>query len=146
VIHCREAIDDCLAILKDFAQVRCLFHCFTGTMAEARRLVERGYYLGFTGVVTFGRSAELREVAGFVPEALFLVETDAPYLSPEPLRKQRINEPALVIHTARAVAKVRGMRLEELDRIATENTCRFFNMPVLDKESPDVKADKPDRS
>lgn len=143
VIHCREAIDDCLAILDDFGEVPCLFHCFTGTMDEARRLVERGYHLGFTGVVTFNRSEELRQIAKFVPQDHFLVETDAPYLSPEPFRKQRVNEPSLVVHTAAMVAKVRGMSLPELDQITTENTFRFFNRwPESDRKSPDVEVDK----
>jgi TatD DNase family protein len=140
VIHCREAIDDCLAMLKDFPAVPCLFHCFTGTLDEARRLIERGYLLGFTGVVTYNRSAELRDIAKLVPNNQFLVETDAPYLSPEPFRKQRVNEPARVVHTAAMVAKVRGIPLEEVDRMTTANTARFFNWPVEETEFPHGQA------
>lgn len=129
VIHCREATDDCLGILAGFAEVPAVFHCFTGSANEARRILDRGYLLGFTGVVTYKRSDELREVAGFVPADRFLVETDAPYLSPEPMRKQRTNEPSLVMHTARAVAAARQVDLAEVDRLTTENVRRFFRWP-----------------
>jgi TatD DNase family protein len=128
VIHCREAVDDCLMILKDFPGVPAVFHCFTGTADEARRIIERGYYLGFTGVVTYKRSDELREVARFVPADRFLVETDAPYLSPEPMRKVRVNEPSFVVHTADAVAAARGVDRAEVDRLTTENCRRLFRM------------------
>lgn len=126
VIHCREAVDDTLAVMKDFADVPAVFHCFTGTADEARKILDRGYLLGFTGVVTYKRSDELREVAKFTPADRLLVETDAPYLSPEPVRKQRTNEPAFVMHTAAVVAHLRGMTLMELDELTTANTLRFF--------------------
>jgi TatD DNase family protein len=126
VIHCREAIDDCLGILKDFEAVPALFHCFTGTLDEARRILGRGYLIGFTGVVTYKKSDELREVARVVPADQFVVETDAPYLSPEPVRKQRVNEPSFVIHTAAAVAKARDTSIDEIDRLTTANVRRFF--------------------
>jgi TatD DNase family protein len=128
VIHCREAIDDCLEILKDFPAIPAVFHCFTGTPDEARRIIDRGYYLGFTGVVTYKRSDELREVARFVPADRFLVETDAPYLSPDPLRKVRVNEPSFVVHTADAVAAARGVDRAEVDRLTTANCRRLFGM------------------
>jgi TatD DNase family protein len=126
VIHCREAVDDCLAILVDFPTIPAVFHCFTGTAEEARRIIERGYYLGFTGVVTYKRSDELRQVARFVPADRFLVETDAPYLSPEPMRKMKVNEPSFVVHTADAVAAARGVDRAEIDRLTTENCQRLF--------------------
>ena len=126
VIHCREAVDDTLAVMKDFADVPAVFHCFTGTADEARRILDRGYLLGFTGVVTYKRSDELREVAKFTPADRVLVETDAPYLSPEPMRKQKTNEPAFVMHTAAMVAQMRGMTLPELDQLTTANTLGFY--------------------
>ena len=126
VIHCREAVDDTLAVMKDFPQVPAVFHCFTGTADEVRKILDRGYLLGFTGVVTYKRSDELREVAKFTPADRILVETDAPYLSPDPVRKQKTNEPAFVMHTAAVVAQVRGMTLPELDELTTANTLRFF--------------------
>jgi TatD DNase family protein len=126
VIHCREAVDDCLAMMKNYPAVRAVFHCFTGTLVEGERILEAGYLIGFTGVVTFKKSDDLRQLARRMPPDRMLVETDAPYLSPEPFRKQKINEPAFVIHTAAAVAQARGIAAAEIDRITTENTRRFF--------------------
>lgn len=128
VIHCREAVDDTLAILKGFPSVSAVFHCFTGTSEEAKQILEAGYLLGFTGAVTFKRSDDLRKAISFTPRERLLVETDAPYLSPEPFRSQKINEPALVIHTAKVVAQTWGISIEELDQITTANTLRFFGM------------------
>lgn len=126
VIHCREAFDDFLAIMRGFPSVRAVVHCFTGTKDEAKRSLDAGFLLGFTGVVTYKKSDDLREVVKFMPADRILVETDAPYLTPEPMRKQKVNEPALVIHTAAAVAQVRGVTLDEIDRLTTANTLRFF--------------------
>jgi TatD DNase family protein len=126
VIHCREAVDDCLKIMSGFKTVRAVFHCFTGTIEEGERIVSGGYLLGFTGAVTFKKSDSLRETARRVPADRFLVETDAPYLSPEPMRKQKTNEPALVVHTARVIAVARGIEFEEVNRLTTRNTQEFF--------------------
>ena len=126
VIHNREATDDTLAIMRNFPSVRAVFHCFTGSAAEARKILDQGYLLGFTGIVTYKKSDELREVVKFTPGDRILVETDAPYLSPEPVRKQKVNEPSFVMHTARVVAELRGVSIEELDRITSENVARHF--------------------
>jgi TatD DNase family protein len=126
VIHCREAVDDTLSILNDFTSVAALFHCFTGTIEEARRIVDAGYYLGFGGAVTFKKSEALRDVAREAPADRFVMETDAPYLTPEPMRKQKINEPAMVMHTAAVVAAARGVDVDEIDRLSTANVQRFF--------------------
>jgi TatD DNase family protein len=126
VIHCREAVNDALAILAKFPAARCVFHCFTGSPDEARRILDAGYLLGFTGPITFKKSDELREAVKLTPMDRLLVETDAPYLSPEPVRKQKINEPALVMHVARAVAAIKGMSLEEVDQATTASAVKFF--------------------
>jgi TatD DNase family protein len=126
VIHCREAVDDTLALMRDFPSVPAVFHCFTGTSDEARRIVAAGYLLGFTGVVTFKKNDDLRAAVRLTPRDQLLVETDAPYLTPEPMRKQKTNEPAFVVHTAAVVAKEWGVSIEELDAITTQNTLRFF--------------------
>jgi TatD DNase family protein len=126
IIHCREAVDDCLAILRRFASVRAVFHCFTGTGDEADRIIEAGHLIGFTGVVTFRNAQELRQVAAAAPTERILLETDAPYLTPEPMRKQKINEPALVMHTAAAVAAERGIDVEVLDELTTRNALDFY--------------------
>jgi TatD DNase family protein len=126
VIHCREAVDDCLDILSQFAKVRAVFHCFTGTAEEARRIIQAGHLLGFTGVVTFKNNQTLREIAAETPADRILLETDAPYLTPEPMRKQKTNEPAMVVHTAAVVAAARGIDVSEIDRITTENANKFY--------------------
>ncbi|MGE5608543.1 MAG: TatD family hydrolase [Bacillota bacterium] len=126
VLHCRESIDEALEILKDYSHIPAVFHCFTGSIDEAHRILDRGYLLGFTGVVTFKKSDELRQIVQFVPADRMLLETDSPYLTPEPFRKQKVNEPAMVVHTAAAIAKIRGVDVEEVDRVTSENTRRFF--------------------
>ncbi|MGB7158069.1 MAG: TatD family hydrolase [Tepidisphaeraceae bacterium] len=131
VIHCREAVDDCLEVMRDFPSVRAVFHCFTGTMAEARKIVAAGYLIGFTGAVTFKKADGLREAAKGVPDDRILVETDAPYLTPEPMRKQKINEPAMVVHVAEALARVRGTTAAEIDRLTTANAKRFFRWECI---------------
>jgi TatD DNase family protein len=129
VIHCREAVDDALSVLAKFPGVSCVFHCFTGTTGEARRILGAGYLLGFTGPITYKRSDELREVVKLTPLDRLLVETDAPYLAPEPMRKFKVNEPAWVMHVAAAVAAIKGIPIEEVDRLTTENVERFFGWP-----------------
>ena len=130
IIHCREAAEDCLAAMRPFGGVRAVFHCFTGTVAEAVQILDRGYLLGFTGVVTFKNSGELRDVVKMTPADRLIVETDAPYLSPEPMRKQKVNEPALVMHTANIVAQVRGMTIQQVDELTTRNASVFFSWPA----------------
>jgi TatD DNase family protein len=127
VIHCREAVDDCLAIMRGFSHVAGVFHCFTGTVLDAQKILDAGYLLGFTGVITFKKSDELREAVRITPRDRLLVETDAPYLTPEPMRKVKINEPAFVMHTAQVVANEWGVSVKEVDRITTENVERFFD-------------------
>jgi TatD DNase family protein len=127
VIHCREAVDDTLSIMKTFPRLpAAVFHCFTGTRDEAQKILEAGYLLGFTGVITFAKNEELREIVKMTPVDRLLVETDAPYLTPEPVRKIKTNEPAFVAHTARVAAQVKGLAYQEFDRIATENALRFY--------------------
>ncbi len=126
VIHSRLAIDDTLKVMEAFPTVAAVFHCFTGTTEEARRIAARGYLIGFTGPVTFKKNDELRAIAAAVPDEQILIETDAPYLSPEPLRKFKTCEPAFVARTAECIAAERGMSLDEFDRLTTANAERFF--------------------
>jgi len=126
VIHCREAVNDTLAILKNFASIRAVFHCFTGTADEARLILDAGYLLGFTGPVTYKNNDDLRAVVKLTPLDRLLVETDAPYLSPEPVRKIKTNEPSFVVHTAGVVAMIHGVELDEVDRATTRNTLAFY--------------------
>lgn len=130
VIHCREAQADALAILAGFDGLRgVVFHCFTGTEPQAAEILERGHWISLTGVVTFKRSDDLRRVAKMIPEDRLMLETDSPYLSPEPVRRVRPNEPAHLVHTARCIAEQRGMGLSELAELTTANTRRFYTLP-----------------
>lgn len=130
VIHAREAIDDTLAVMTHFPRVRAVFHCFTGTPAEASRILAAGYLLGFDGPITYKKNDELRRIVADVPPDRLLVETDAPYLTPEPMRKQKVNEPALVKHVAEKMAEIKGWSIEQVDEITTANARRFFQLPV----------------
>jgi TatD DNase family protein len=112
--------------MRAFPSVGAVFHCFTGTPEEARKILNAGYLLGFTGAVTFKKNVALREAVALTPIDRMVVETDAPYLTPEPHRSQKTNEPGMVVHVAATVARVRGMSAEEVDRVTTENAARLF--------------------
>ncbi len=130
VIHCRDAQRDALDELRSFPTLRgAVFHCFTGTQADADEILDRGHWISLTGVVTFKKSDKLRAVARNLPADRFMIETDAPYLSPEPLRSRRPNEPAHLIHTARRIAAARGISTAELSALTLANTRRFFSLP-----------------
>ncbi|MFM7035289.1 MAG: TatD family hydrolase [Planctomycetia bacterium] len=129
VIHTRESIRDVLDMLHEAiarGPLVALLHSFTGTAPEAEEAVAMGCYLGFAGMVTFRSSADLREVARTVPLDRLLIETDSPFLSPEPCRGRR-NEPANVVHTARCLALARGESLEVLAAATTANALRVFS-------------------
>lgn len=128
VVHTRESIADVLAMIRTAVgrgPLQAILHAFTGSADEAAEAIELGCHLGFAGMVTFRSSAPLREVAASVPDDRLLVETDSPFLAPEPLRGKR-NEPANVVHTARCVALARGTELEALAAITTANARRLF--------------------
>jgi len=128
VVHSRESTRDCLVMLRD-AMARgplvAVLHSFTGTTEEAAEAVDLGLHLGFAGMVTFRSAGSLREIVKQVPADRILVETDSPFLSPEPLRGKR-NEPANVVHTARCLALARGETLEQLAASTTANARRVF--------------------
>ncbi len=127
VIHCRDAYPECLDLLEAEAQnVPLVLHCFAGTRAEAERAWKNGWYLGVGGTVTYKKNDDLREVVRAMPTDLLLLETDAPYLSPEPLRGKFPNEPARVALVARYVAELRGEPLEDLAAQTGENARRLF--------------------
>ncbi len=128
VIHTREADADTIAILQDEGggQVRGIFHCFTGDAAMAARVVELGFHVSFSGIVTFPRAAGVREAAAVVPGDRLLVETDCPYLAPVPHRGKR-NEPAWVMHVAATVAETRGESAEALRQATTEAFRRLIH-------------------
>jgi TatD DNase family protein len=128
-IHTRDAEEDTARILEDETAkgaFPALLHCYTGSVDLARRALALGLYVSFSGVVTFKKSDALRAVAAEVPLDRLLVETDAPFLAPDPVRGKR-NEPAYVTHTAAALARVKGVTPEELAHATTENFFRLFN-------------------
>jgi TatD DNase family protein len=130
IIHTREADEDTLAVLREEGEgeVEGVFHCFSGSAGLARAALELGFFLSFSGIVTFPRAAPLREIARSVPASRLLVETDCPYLAPVPRRGKR-NEPAWVVHTAEELARARGTGLDEVDRLTTANFERLFGAP-----------------
>ena len=128
VIHTRESTRDCLAMLREAVArgpLAAILHSFTGTAAEAAEAIDLGFCLGFAGMVTFRSAADLREVVKTVPLERLLVETDSPFLSPEPLRGKR-NEPANVVHTAACLALARGEPPAALAAATTANARRVY--------------------
>jgi TatD DNase family protein len=128
IIHTRDAWEDTMQVLREHwahTGLPCVMHCFTGDIEQARECVDLGFYLAFGGVTTFPKAAGIREAAAVVPVYRLLLETDSPYLAPVPHRGKR-NEPAYVAHTARAIAEVRGISLEELAQQTTANFERIF--------------------
>lgn len=132
VIHCREAIDDTIAMLVQhgYGGHDVVFHCFTGTASEAARIRDAGWRLSFTGVVTFKNSTELQAIARDYPLDELMLETDAPYLTPAPHRSKRPNEPSMLVHTARFLAELKGIALEDIAERTTSNARAFFNLPM----------------
>ena len=129
VIHSRSADEDMAAILTEETGKGAfpfLLHCFSSGTELARIGVELGGYVSFSGILTFPKSEELREIAKTVPLERMLVETDAPYLAPKPFRGKR-NEPAYVAHTAAVLAEAVGVSVDEIARITTENAFRIFS-------------------
>jgi TatD DNase family protein len=127
VVHQRESLEDTLAVIREFP-VSAVFHCFNGNPAQALDLVQQGYYLSFTGIVTFKKGSEVREAATAISIDRLMVETDAPYLAPVPFRGKRC-EPAYVRETAQAIARARGIAADSLAETTTRNACRFFRLP-----------------
>ena len=130
VVHCREAVDELLAAFNaaPFDHDRYVFHCFTGTADEARRILDFGAWISFTGVVTFKNAPEVADAAKLVPADRIMVETDSPYLSPEPVRNIKPNEPKHVVHVARFVAGLRGLTYEDFEQQVDDNARRFFGL------------------
>ncbi len=129
IIHTREAWDDTLRILSEqWHGGTGILHCFTGTPQQAMQAVELGFYLGIGGVLTFHKSADLREAARAIPAGRLLLETDAPYLAPLPYRGKR-NEPAFTAITAAKLAEVRECSVEDIARQTTGNFDALFHLP-----------------
>jgi len=131
IIHSREAFDETMKILQKTGPdpKKVVFHCFSGSPEQAKIVLDRGFYISFTGIVTFKNAESIRHAAKLVPLDKLMLETDCPYMSPEPMRKQRINEPALMVHTAKFLADLRGMEFDDFAAAATATSGHFFNLP-----------------
>jgi TatD DNase family protein len=131
VVHTREAFEDTMALLRDSGidATRVAFHSCTEGPEHVEQMVAMGAMIGLGGIVTFKKADDLRLSAVAVPADRLLVETDSPYLSPEPVRAMRVNEPANVVHVARFLAELRQTPPEELARQTTRNAASFFDAP-----------------
>jgi TatD DNase family protein len=131
IVHCREAFDETMEILEQSGSdvKKVVFHCFGGSAQQAKIVLDKGFHISFTGVVTFKNAEKTRNAAKIVPLDRLMLETDCPYMSPEPMRKQKVNEPALMIHTARCLAELKAMDLADFAKVVTATSRAFFSLP-----------------
>ena len=127
VVHERKAHEDGLRIIDEFPDVKGVFHCFSGSYEMAKELIKRGWCIGFTGVVTFKNAHKAVEVAQNIPLDRILIETDCPYMAPEPFRGRRC-DPSLVPYVAKKIADLRGIPAEEVARATESNARRVFRL------------------
>ena len=128
IVHEREAHEDGLAIVAEFPEVTGVFHCYSGSGEMAKELIKRGWYIGFTGVLTFKNAKKALKVAETIPLERIVLETDCPYMSPEPFRGRR-NDPGKLYRMAQALAQLRNLPVEEIHRITLENGKRLYRIP-----------------
>lgn len=126
VIHSREAIDECIGVVREFSGLKGVFHCFSGNSDQASQILETGFYLGLGGVVTF-KNAGLDKVMEGSDLSRVILETDAPYLAPVPYRGKR-NEPSYIVLVAEKLAALTGKGVEEVVKITTENAMNLFRL------------------
>ena len=127
IVHEREAHEDGMAVVREFPGVTGVFHCYSGSAEMARQLVDKGWYIGFTGVLTFKNARKAVEVAQSIPLERIVLETDCPYMAPEPFRGKR-NDPGYLYRMAEKLAELRGVSVEEIHRITMENGRRLYNI------------------
>ena len=127
IVHEREAHADGMELIRQFPTVTGVFHCYSGAVEMAKELVSRGWYIGFTGVITFKNARKAVEVAQTIPLDRILIETDCPYMAPEPHRGRR-NDSRWVPLVAQKIAELRGLPLETVEQATTENAMRLFRI------------------
>lgn len=135
IFHCRDAYDDFVELVQEFGHnetgaeepVRGVVHCFTGNMDQAEKILDLDLYIGFTGIVTFPNAKDLQDIAKRVPLERMLLETDCPYLAPQPVRGKR-NEPMYVKYVAETIAELKGVSVEEVAQQTTHNAIELFNL------------------
>jgi len=125
VIHEREATRDCLEVIRSHRPCRGVFHCYSGSIETARELLDRGYFISFTGVITFANANRVREVVRFIPDDRIMVETDCPYLSPVPCRGKRCDS-SMLHYTLSTLADIRGITAEQAAALTMRNSKAFF--------------------
>ena len=127
IVHERDAHEDGMKIVTEFPEITGVFHCYSGSYEMAKWLIDRGWYIGFTGVLTFKNARKAVEVASKIPLDRLVLETDCPYMSPEPFRGKR-NDPGKIYRMAERLAEIRGLSLEEIHAITTENGKRLYRI------------------
>jgi TatD DNase family protein len=127
ILHTRDAWEDTFAILKEEGAKRGVFHCFTGGPEVLPQIAELDFYVSFSGILTFSSAKEIQKAAALVADNRMLVETDCPYLAPQPMRGKR-NEPSYVWYTAEKLANLRGRNVEDIAKITTKNTRELFKL------------------
>jgi len=127
IIHCREAFTDCSAVLKKAGYSKVVLHCFSGTEENLKFYLDLGFYISFAGPVTFPKAVTLRELVKKVPDDRLLLETDCPYLAPQPVRGKR-NEPSFIKYVYETVAETRGVSFEELQKTVLKNSRTVFGI------------------
>ena len=131
VVHTRQAFEESMEILDEFTGrlKKVVIHCYSGTAEQTKLILDRGYYISFTGIVTFKKTDETRQAAKLVPLDRLMIETDCPFISPEPVRNQRPCEPAMLVHTAKKIAEVKEMDLQEFAEAVTATSKQFYGLP-----------------
>ena len=127
IVHERDAHEDGMNVVRAFPDVKGVFHCYSGSAEMARQLVNEGWYIGFTGVLTFKNARKAVEVAASIPLDRIVLETDCPYMAPVPFRGKR-NDPGKLVHMAEKLAEIRGLSVDEIHRITTENGRRLYRI------------------
>ena len=127
IVHERDAHEDGMAIVREFPTVKGVFHCYSGSAEMARQLVEMGWYIGFTGVLTFKNARKAVETAASIPLDRIVLETDCPYMAPEPFRGKR-NDPGYLYRMAEQLAAIRGITPQEAAAITTENGKKLYRI------------------
>ena len=127
IVHERDAHEDGMKIVEEFPEVTGVFHCYSGSYEMAKWLINRGWYIGFTGVLTFKNARKAIEVASQIPLDRLVLETDCPYMSPEPFRGKR-NDPGKLYRMAERLSEIRGLSLEEIHAITLENGKRLYRI------------------
>lgn len=135
IVHCRDAAEAAAELVADFlateGPVRGVMHCWAGSPAETQRFLDLGFFISFSGIVTFKNAHQVKASAQMVPEERLLIETDCPFLTPEPHRKERRNQPAHVRHVAAALAELRQTSLAAIAAATTRNAMNLFSLPAL---------------